>query len=81
MPAPQVDLATDEGRRTAIEKAEACGIDLLINNAGAGLFGPVTNAEAAVHRRVVEINLFGAMNGASAVLPVFLRQRFGEVSF
>lgn len=53
------------------------GIDIWINNAGAGLFGPVTNAEAAVHRRVVEINLFGAMNGASAVLPVFLRQGHG----
>ncbi|HYP16080.1 MAG TPA: SDR family oxidoreductase [Opitutus sp.] len=52
-------------------------IDVWINNAGVGLFGPFTNAGVAEHRRVVEINLFGTMNGAAAVLPRFLAQGHG----
>lgn len=52
-------------------------IDIWINNAGVGLFGPFAAAELGAHRRVVEVNLFGAMHGAAAVLPVFLRQGRG----
>ncbi len=52
-------------------------IDVWINNAGVGLFGPFASAEIAAHRRVIETNLFGAMHGAAAVLPYFLRQRHG----
>ena len=52
-------------------------IDVWINNAGVGLFGPFENAGIEVHRRVVEINLFGAMNGAAAVLPCFRAQGAG----
>lgn len=53
------------------------GIDIWINNAGVGLFGPFVSAEVKTHRRVVETNLFGTMNGAAAVLPHFLSQRRG----
>lgn len=52
-------------------------IDVWINNAGVGLFGPFAGAELAAHRRVVETNLFGAFHGAAAVLPHFLEQRQG----
>ena len=52
-------------------------IDVWINNAGVGLFGPFINAGIEAHRRVVETNLFGAMNGAAAVLPYFLEQHQG----
>jgi short-subunit dehydrogenase len=52
-------------------------IDVWINNAGVGLFGPFTDAAVDAHRRVVETNLFGAIHGAAAVLPVFRRQRAG----
>jgi short-subunit dehydrogenase len=52
-------------------------IDVWINNAGVGLFGPFAGAEPRAHRRVVETNLFGAMHGTAAVLPFFLRQRRG----
>lgn len=52
-------------------------IDVWVNNAGVGLFGPYGNARVELHRRVVETNLLGAMHGAAAVLPVFLRQGRG----
>jgi short-subunit dehydrogenase len=68
--AAMIELA----RRTV----EAFGrIDVWINNAGVGLFGPFTHASIDAHRRVVEINLFGAMNGAAAALPYFLEQHSG----
>lgn len=53
------------------------GIDVWINNAGTGVFGAYQDADIALHRRTIEVNLLGAMNGAFAVLPVFLRQGRG----
>jgi short-subunit dehydrogenase len=53
------------------------GVDVWINNAGTGVFGPYQDADIALHRRTLEVNLLGSMHGAHAVLPVFLRQRRG----
>jgi short-subunit dehydrogenase len=53
------------------------GIDVWINNAGTGVFGPYHQAELALHRKTIEVNLLGTMNGAYAALPVFRRQRRG----
>jgi short-subunit dehydrogenase len=52
-------------------------VDVWINNAGTGVFGAFQDADMALHRRTVEVNLLGAMNGAHAILPVFLRQQRG----
>ncbi len=52
-------------------------IDVWINNAGTGVFGPYQDADIALHRRTVEVNLFGTMHGAWAALPIFLRQGRG----
>jgi short-subunit dehydrogenase len=53
------------------------GIDIWINNAGTGVFGSFQDADIALHRRTVEVNLLGTMNGSYAVLPIFLRQKRG----
>lgn len=53
------------------------GIDVWINNAGTGVFGAYMQADVALHRRTIEVNLLGTMHGAYAALPVFLRQRKG----
>lgn len=55
------------------------GIDVWVNNAGTGVFGNYSKVPLALHRRTVEVNLFGAMHGAYAVLPVFKRQRQGTL--
>jgi short-subunit dehydrogenase len=52
-------------------------VDVWINNAGTGVFGPYQNADIDLHRRTIEVNLLGSMHGAHAVLPIFLRQRSG----
>lgn len=52
-------------------------LDVWVNNAGTGLFGRFWNAPIEAHRRVVEIDLMGAMHGAHAALPWFLEQERG----
>ncbi|RDI61200.1 SDR family oxidoreductase [Microvirga subterranea] len=52
-------------------------IDVWVNNAGTGVFGPFTEGRIAVHRQVIEINLLGTMYGAAAALPIFQRQGHG----
>src|SRR5215213_599424 len=53
------------------------GIEVWVNNAGTGVFGPYTDAPLVLHQRTIEINLLGAMYGAYAALPVLLRQGHG----
>jgi short-subunit dehydrogenase len=53
------------------------GIDVWINNAGTGVFGPYQDADIVLHRRTIEVNLMGSMHGASAALPIFLDQGHG----
>jgi NAD(P)-dependent dehydrogenase (short-subunit alcohol dehydrogenase family) len=52
-------------------------IDVWVNNAGVTAFGALEDGPFETHRRVIETNLFGAIYGARAVMPVFRRQRAG----
>ena len=52
-------------------------IDVWVNNAGVTAFGMLEDVPSDEHRRVIETNVFGAMYGARAVLPIFKRQRAG----
>lgn len=52
-------------------------IDVWVNNAGVTLFGPLESGPFEDHRRVIETNLFGAIFGARAVVPIFRRQGYG----
>lgn len=52
-------------------------IDVWINNAGTGVFGPYQDADLALHRRTIEVNLLGSMHGAYVALPIFLHQGHG----
>lgn len=53
------------------------GVDVWINNVGVGAVGAFDAAPMEAHRRVVEANLIGHMNGAHAVLPHFRARRHG----
>jgi short-subunit dehydrogenase len=54
-------------------------IDIWINNAGVGVFGPYQDTDLVLHRRTVEVNLMGTMHGAWAVIPRFIRQGEGTL--
>ncbi len=57
---------------------EASGpIDVLVNNAGIGLFGAFEATPMATMREVFETNTFGVMAMTQAVLPQFRARRAG----
>jgi short-subunit dehydrogenase len=65
-------------RRLADIAADRLGpIRVWINNAGVGAVGRYTETPIEAHRRVIETNLIGYMNGAHAALPHFFAERQG----
>jgi short-subunit dehydrogenase len=52
-------------------------VDVWVNNAGVTLFGSLEESPMEEHRQVLEVNLFGAIYGARAVLPIFRQQHRG----
>lgn len=61
--------------RLALEQTGA--LDVWVNNAGVTLFGSIEQGPLDEHRRVIETNLFGAIHGARAAIPIFRRQKRG----
>lgn len=54
-------------------------IDILINNAGWDKALPFLDSDFAFWKRVVDINLYGALNMHYAALPVMLKGNYGKV--
>ena len=78
VPTDVTDASAVEALATAAHRAFG-GIDVWINNAGTGVFGPFQDAPLDLHHRTVAVNLLGGMYGAYAVLPHFLRQGHGTL--
>lgn len=73
-----VDMADEAGVRLMVQKAEDHfgGVDILINNAGMGIYGAVDEMKMADLRHVFDVNFFGAIAAMQAVAPG-MRQRGG----
>jgi NAD(P)-dependent dehydrogenase (short-subunit alcohol dehydrogenase family) len=54
------------------------GLDLLVNNAGFGIFGPVEEVDAAAVARQFQVNLLGPLALTRRLLPA-LRPRLGRI--
>ncbi|BAM88815.1 putative short-chain dehydrogenase/reductase [Bradyrhizobium oligotrophicum S58] len=79
--AVRTDVTDSEAVKHLAEQAVQTfgGVDVWINNAGTGVFGAYQDADMALHRKTIEVNLLGTMNGAYAALPIFLQQRRGTL--
>ena len=54
-------------------------LDLLFNNAGIGIGGPVEELELAHWERTLDVNLRGVVHGVVAAYPLMVKQRFGHI--
>lgn len=55
------------------------GIDVLVNNAGVGLFGGAEESSIAQVQALFDVNLFGVMRVTNAVLPSMRGRRQGRI--
>jgi len=74
-------LALDVTQPESITRAmEAAGpIDVLVNNAGLGLFGAFEVTPMSTVREIFETNTFGVMAMCQAVIPQFRQRRAGLI--
>jgi NADP-dependent 3-hydroxy acid dehydrogenase YdfG len=54
-------------------------LDVLVNNAGVMLLGPIANASTEEWRRMIHANLFGVLYCTHAALPVMAEQGSGHI--
>jgi NAD(P)-dependent dehydrogenase (short-subunit alcohol dehydrogenase family) len=80
LPIP-LDVTDRDGCFAAIEQAvkHFGTIDVLINNAGYGLFGTVEETTEVEARNQIETNVFGLLWVTQAVLPVMRKQKKGHI--
>ena len=77
----QLDVKDDTSVKDAIGKiiAESKRIDVLVNNAGYGLFSPLEDVTLDQVKEQFETNFFGAIRVMHEVMPTMRRQRNGTI--
>ena len=55
-------------------------LDVLVNNAGMGITGPIEDTPTAEMKAVFDTNLFGAIDVMKAVLPQMRKQKSGTIA-
>jgi NADP-dependent 3-hydroxy acid dehydrogenase YdfG len=68
----EVDITDEAAARSFIEDSAGAmgGLDVLVNNAGVMLLGPVMGAEVEHWQRMINVNLLGLLYCTHAALPI-----------
>lgn len=76
-----LDVTKPETIKTCVSEVidRASKIDVLINNAGAGITGPIEEIPEIEIKRNFETNLFGPINVIKAILPSMRQQHSGLI--
>jgi NADP-dependent 3-hydroxy acid dehydrogenase YdfG len=77
----EVDVADETAANAFVTAAHdrLGGLDVLVNNAGVMLLGPVDGADTAQWRQMVEVNLLGLLYCTHAALPLMRESGGGHV--
>jgi NAD(P)-dependent dehydrogenase (short-subunit alcohol dehydrogenase family) len=78
----EIDVTSDASVASGVEQALKLGggrIDVLVNNAGIGITGPVEVQDMAATQLIFDTNVFGCHRMVRAVLPVMRDQKVGQI--
>jgi NADP-dependent 3-hydroxy acid dehydrogenase YdfG len=77
----EVDLTSEDDARGFVEAAhrEHGGLNVLVNNAGLMLLGPVDGADTTEWRRMLDLNLWALLICTHAALPLIARSGGGDI--
>jgi NAD(P)-dependent dehydrogenase (short-subunit alcohol dehydrogenase family) len=77
----KLNVTDDKSVKEAIEKIsnEQETIDVLINNAGYGLVGPLEELSIQEFKEQFETNVFGVIRVIQEILPIMRKQRHGTI--
>jgi clavulanate-9-aldehyde reducatase len=76
-----MDVTDEAQARGFVERAreELGGLDVLINNAGVMLLGPIAGADTSEWRRMIEVNALGLLYCTHAALPGMAEAGSGHI--
>lgn len=77
----RLDVRDGEAFAALVDRvvADHGSIDLIFNNAGIGVGGPIEDLTAEHWHRIVDINIMGVVNGIRAAYPHMIRQGDGHI--
>ncbi|HST20425.1 MAG TPA: SDR family oxidoreductase [Blastocatellia bacterium] len=79
--AVSLDVSSAEDVQHLVDKivSEHGRLDYMFNNAGIAVAGEVRDISIDQWRRIVDVNLFGVIYGATAAYPAMVKQGFGHI--
>jgi NADP-dependent 3-hydroxy acid dehydrogenase YdfG len=77
----ELDVTSETSCRAGVDTAvrEFGGLDIVVNNAGVMLLGPIVDADTSDWRRSIETNVLGLMYVTHAALPHLMDKSDGQV--
>lgn len=73
------DLESPDGRSLVARSIERAPVDLLINNAGFGLYTPVASTAPDALEAMVQVNVLGVLQLTRAALPGMVERKAGAI--